>query len=267
MEIGGVVIDDTIMDCFNTLGITPTNNLCVIKGAYRSMVRLVHPDKIKSSGIGWSKEECQKAFDNLKKSYDYLITQFKYTDVPDYDIVYLQDEFNESLNETDFDISAFNRMFEQQKKPDYGYDEFSGGSYTEASDLKKVTSCNSKESKKVSHNIISLLPDNVENDSNYALLGQDRVETVENGNKTKLCGSDLDLVYGNNYETWEETHNRSFSKTNKYSLEQQFENMMLEREKKIELTKEEREKISVKERVELELDKKRKKRYNQTFLN
>ena len=61
---------------FDILGIEPTSDKYTISGAYKRMVLLVHPDKAKSNGLGWTDEQCQEAFQKIRKAYKTIIKSY-----------------------------------------------------------------------------------------------------------------------------------------------------------------------------------------------
>ena len=128
---GSVVLDKKVLDCFSTLGIEPTNNMCMIQRAYRDTVRMVHPDKIRHLGVEWTKDECRAAFENIRESYMYLKGQFNEIDLPDYDVIYLDEEYDTELKNSvvSFNLEEFNKEFTARRadEDDYatlGYPEF-----------------------------------------------------------------------------------------------------------------------------------------------
>lgn len=130
MRIGNCVLDERMMECYATLGIEPTGNLCEIQRAYRDSVRMVHPDRVAYRrdilGVRWSKEECEVAFNSIKAAYEYLRGQVMEIDIPDYDLVYNNDCDSSSAIGHNMSLEEFNRKFEEQHNKDTnGYQEYS----------------------------------------------------------------------------------------------------------------------------------------------
>ena len=119
-----VVVDKKVLDCFSVLGIEPTTNMCIIHRAYRDTVRMVHPDKVRHYGLHWTKDECQTAFNNIRESYTYLKSQFHEIDLPDYDVIYIDEEFNDEIKNSTvstFNVEEFNQNFIKNHKVDDDY--------------------------------------------------------------------------------------------------------------------------------------------------
>lgn len=112
MRIGNCVLDQRVLDCFSTLGLEPTGNMCEIQRAYRDSVRMVHPDRAAfRSGLAWTKEECEVAFGTIRDAYEYLRGQFMEVDLPDYDILYTND--CDLAGPNGISLEEFNKRFEE----------------------------------------------------------------------------------------------------------------------------------------------------------
>ena len=280
-SLNGVIVDEEMLNSFSTLGIEPTSNLCAIRGAYRNMARLVHPDKCIQMGLGWDASECRDAFNNIRDAHNYLISQFKYTDVPDYDIIYLDSEFDEAsrdqLSQPKFNCDEFNKKFISERNLDLecngenrGWPEFAntpkdGDLDKILEDKKKIRSVNCFESAsldepQVTHDIVQVLPFEIEKGGGYTILGED-VKEFTTGGVGGLCGSDLGSVYNNNMETWEKSAKGVCKKFDTgANIKDKYSEMLLEREN-LELNDEQVEKIKQREILNNLVEKKRIKRY------
>ena len=100
---------------FDVLGIEPTDDKRIIINAYRRMVLLVHPDKAKQNGLNWSPEQCNEAFNQIKKAYKTLKKDYDFRDAPDYDLPYEIEAFSSRKMK---DLDEFNKVFEERKNKD-----------------------------------------------------------------------------------------------------------------------------------------------------
>ena len=217
-----VVFDKKVLDCFSTLGIEPTNNMCMIHSAYRDTVRMVHPDKVRHFGLKWTNEECRTAFENIRESYIYLKGQFNEIDLPDYDIVYLDEEFD-ATSVVSFDLEEFNRQFTASQSvyaDDYaslGYSDFAckshlGLSVEDALDsLKRSRESISLRQEteapiRTRGQLMKYLPDALlaAPTMQHSIIG----ETVDDFTVGTTL-TDIRVAYENDYETWEETYEAS----------------------------------------------------------
>ena len=214
-----VVFDKKVLDCFSTLGIEPTNNMCMIHSAYRDTVRMVHPDKVRHFGLKWTNEVCRTAFENIRESYIYLKGQFNEIDLPDYDIVYLDEEFD-ATSVVSFDLEEFNRQFTASQSvyaDDYaslGYSDFAckshlGLSVEDALDsLKRSRESISLRQEteapiRTRGQLMKYLPDALlaAPTMQHSIIG----ETVDDFTVGTTL-TDIRVAYENDYETWEETY-------------------------------------------------------------
>lgn len=220
-----VVFDKKVLDCFSTLGIEPTNNMCMIHRAYRDTVRMVHPDKIRHLGLKWTNEECRTAFENIRESYIYLKGQFNEIDLPDYDVIYLDEEFDDELknNVVSFNLDEFNQQFNASQSvyaDDYaslGYSEFAcktqpGLSVEDALEsLKRSRESISLRQEteapiRTRGQLMKYLPDALlaAPTMQHSIIG----ETVDDFTMGATL-TDIRVAYENDYETWEETYEAS----------------------------------------------------------
>ena len=289
-----VVFDKKVLDCFSTLGIEPTNNMCLIQRAYRDTVRMVHPDKVRHLGVGWTKEECRAAFDNIRESYIYLKGQFNEIDLPDYDIVYLDEEFNTELKNTEqhFDLQEFNNQFTAKHKYDgddyafLGYSEFrtsrvDGRATLNAENIEEALEIMKKSrdipivaewTKPVARKtgqIMKYLPDAQLSSPTiqHSIIGE-TVNDFTMGNLT-----DIRMAYENDYETWEDTYRGVSTQSVAQSVAQcvegrpyETEGMLIaaiESRLKIEpLGEHELEQVKEKKRIEDDIERTRRRRAN-----
>lgn len=250
-----VVFDKKVLDCFSVLGIEPTTNMCIIHRAYRDTVRMVHPDKVRHYGLHWTKDECQTAFNNIRESYTYLKSQFHEIDLPDYDVIYIDEEFNDEIKNSTvstFNVEEFNKNFIKNHKVDddyvtMGYSDFDRDTAkpypstlcvdpsTRSVDQPDATLCvaleeliksrqevllppNGKErsTKKNDKQIMRYLPDALySSPTNYSVIGES-VEDFTTGPTGSMVGlTDINNAYGDDCDTWEETYWKNFPKTQK----------------------------------------------------
>ena len=286
IEINGVVVDQKILDCFSTLGLSPTGDMNSIQCHYRDMVRMVHPDRVRHMGLSWTKDECRDAFNSIRESYQYLKAQFGTVDVPDYDIIYLGEEFDEVMRQEDnvsnFDLDAFNKNFEAQNKDeddDYkkkGYQEFESIPLEKLDyGLEEEKLCRTiqdlpfgpKERPQVKNEMQLMLPSTILPPSGS--MGMVLGETVGDFS-TDSC-SDLRKVYGENYETWEETAKGDEKMNAKYrddeSIKSRLDTMLEERGKDIKLTKGEKVSIDLQWKMDKAVENTRRQRYEKRLIN
>ena len=302
MKIDGIVVDTKMKDCFGTLGIEPTSNLNLIKCAYKDMIMMVHPDRIRRSGLKWTKDECNMAFNNVRSSYKYLISQFSSVDLPDFDVLYSVGEFDEGENERFFDIEKFNRDFDNLKKEkndvDYnrgykkferdvddvvvpsdhpiGKDEFDDALDEEqlCREIEKTYVIDDFNKEKCeSHTLMKQLPDCRDEVFGFSILGDspENFEGVSSSNGVSY--SDLNQVFGTNHEFWEKTISQDDKILKKFInnnelLNKRLQNFIKERNNvdSIKLTVDDYKKINDKKRINLEKEEKRHVRYTEQRL-
>ena len=301
MKIDEIVVDEKMKECFGTLGIEPTSNINLIKCAYKDMIMMVHPDRIRRSGLKWTKDECNMAFNNVRNCYKYLISQFSSVDLPDFDILYSVDDFDEDTNERFFDIEKFNRDFENLKKEsnnvnDIGYKKFERdvGDVVVPSDdpiekdkfddaLNEEKLCREIEEKYViddfnmekceSHTLMKQLPDYRDKVFGFSILG-DSAENFEGVSSSNgVSYSDLNQVFGTNYEFWEKTISQDDKILKKFInndelLNKRLQNFIKERNSvdSIKLTVDDYKKINDKKRINLKKEEERHARYTEQRL-
>jgi len=237
---------------FDILGIEKTDDKYIISGAYRRMILLVHPDKVKSSGLNWTTAQCNEAFNKIRGAYKTIIKSYNFVDMPDYDLKYSEENMEAITKESFKNIKDFNTRFEKHKlkeeKEGYldpyqtnGYSEF-GRTIKNTNDLKNKLSKEYKVSKKLetrrqkqlirhkpeimnsgSSNIFEFGLSNVD-DFGFSSIGK---------SSNSLMGADLSQVH-NNDENWESSIQRNKKDYEKYnntgSLQNDVERIKSERE-------------------------------------
>jgi curved DNA-binding protein CbpA len=78
--------------CFEILGVKPTDSMEHIETVYKKLIIVLHPDKAITSEarkLGWTEEEKNEAFENVRKAYKILKSQsHNFRKVPDYNVNY-----------------------------------------------------------------------------------------------------------------------------------------------------------------------------------
>ena len=235
---------------FDILGIEPTDDKRIIINAYREMVLLVHPDKAKQNGLNWSPEQCNEAFNQIKKAYKTLKKDYNFRDAPDYDLPYEIEAFSSQKMK---DLDQFNNLFEQKKQKDItegmgdpysvGYSDFdrplnlSEDEYIELN-LGKLPN-NNTPPKKTKTEIINFKENGLNNVNNHYEFGMSKIDdfSFDFGSKgSTLSGTDISQVHQNN-EYWGISVSRDKKLVEKYNDESMdFDKRMrgLERERSIE---------------------------------
>lgn len=219
---------------FQLLGIEPTNNIHEIKSAYKRMLLMIHPDK--ASKIKWTKEEKNEAFRKIRKAYKTIIKDYKFHDVPDYDIEYNVDnedmfqnksEILEYRNNFKHDIKEFNKMFDKKKQKDQEMgmeDPYSRG----------YVDFNRKHSENIEHQLTKEYKPKPKSSKSHKLVHRNSLEhnysngtyefgltnvgdfSVKNNSKNGLLGSDISQVFDDT-EIWEMSAMRNDKLKNKYN--------------------------------------------------
>lgn len=234
---------------FQILGIEPTLNKAEVTCAYRRMILLIHPDKIRNSKINWSSKERNEAFNKIRKAYKTILKEYTFNDLPDYDIQY--EDLQKDDNPITFinNIDKFNEEFDNQKKqlhyqeslgPEHiGYKEFNRKTMDlkgYSDELKKTYKPKKvKELKK--HQLVSHKPQVAPVQKNYFEFGLSSIDDYGIGktsskglNSSSLVGSDLSHVYNNN-DTWENSAYRLKKKFNdESSLQGRLNSLNMERD-------------------------------------
>ena len=293
---GSVVLDKKVLDCFSTLGIEPTNNMCMIQRAYRDTVRMVHPDKIRHLGVEWTKDECRAAFENIRESYMYLKGQFNEIDLPDYDVIYLDEEYDTELKNSvvSFNLEEFNKEFTARRadEDDYatlGYPEFGTAQSADATKGGRAQSADAKNSAENIEDALECLKKSRESIAQYkptrsrgqlmkylpdALLAAPTIqysiigETVNDfSNFSKSATlTDIRLAYENDYETWEETYRASSAAPSETDVVDLLAAAIDARAKLEPLSKDDLMQIEEKKRIEDDIERTRRKRAELRFL-
>lgn len=193
-----------------------------IQCAYRHMIKMIHPDKIRHSGFKWTLDEQKEAYHQCRKAYLKLMEPFKEINVPDYEIEY-EDFFDDSLKSSSslsssppFDIDTFNKEFELQHEKIV---------HEGMEDPLRIGGW-----KKIDKN-----PKNGQEDDDtiqYTLLGlkDTPLLTTRVSNKNSIVGTDIQTVYYREKE-FEVLDNRERDTSPNNSLQKEVEERILEREK------------------------------------
>ena len=290
---GSVVLDKKVLDCFSTLGIEPTNNMCMIQRAYRDTVRMVHPDKIRHLGVEWTKDECRAAFENIRESYMYLKGQFNEIDLPDYDVIYLDEEYDTELKNSvvSFNLEEFNKEFTARRadEDDYatlGYPEFgraqsadatkggTKGTKNSAENIEDALECLKKSRESIAQykptrsrgQLMKYLPDALlaAPTIQYSIIGE-TVNDFSNFSKSATL-TDIRLAYENDYETWEETYRASSAAPSETDVVDLLAAAIAARAKLEPLSKDDLMQIEEKKRIEDDIERTRRKRAELRFL-
>jgi len=286
---GSVVLDKKVLDCFSTLGIEPTNNMCMIQRAYRDTVRMVHPDKIRHLGVEWTKDECRAAFENIRESYMYLKGQFNEIDLPDYDVIYLDEEYDTELKNSvvSFNLEEFNKEFTARRadEDDYatlGYPEFgtkggraqSADTKNSAENIEDALECLKKSRESIAQykptrsrgQLMKYLPDALlaAPTIQYSIIGE-TVNDFSNFSKSATL-TDIRLAYENDYETWEETYRASSAAPSETDVVDLLAAAIDARAKLEPLSKDDLMQIEEKKRIEDDIERTRRKRAELRFL-
>lgn len=99
------------------LGVSEHASRHEIQCAYRTLLRLLHPDKIRHSGFTWSEDEQREAYHQCREAYRSLMEPFDEINVPDYDLEY-EDVFAEdsAVTQPSFDVDQFNKNFDAHQE-------------------------------------------------------------------------------------------------------------------------------------------------------
>ena len=153
-------------DPYTLLGVTPDTPIEDINAIYKQLLMVLHPDKgitEDAQRLGWTTEEKNKAFRQIRNAYKVILKTRKETDFPDYNLdYYINEEFsqqhgldrlNMTQQDTDperFSINKFNQNFateqEYHEKQGFadpfsqGYNEFGGSRDFHSTDKIKMPS-------------------------------------------------------------------------------------------------------------------------------
>ena len=239
---------------FDILGIKETDDKYVISGAYKRMILMVHPDKAKSNGLNWTKEQCEEAFSNIRKAYKTIIRDYNFIDMPEYNLDYAltsidtiqPNYYNNSIGSTQQErIKSFNSAFEKHKVKDEqsGYaDPYKTGGYSNFGRDTTLTQDQLKKKLNKEYETKVTLPGSSQrttkggrvakqriikhqrphgigsrNDAHeFGLTNVDDYGFVNNSKSANmLLGSDLSQVH-NDSETWETSVRRNKKLYNKF---------------------------------------------------
>jgi len=238
---------------YDILGIEPTSDKYAISGAYKRMILLVHPDKAKSNGLGWTKDQCQEAFGKIRKAYKTIVRDLNFTDMPDYNLDY-DNNAVDRLDVGDFkkckNVAEFNKLYTAQRTAEMrdgyvdaysiGYDKFNrpaDDNKTKILLTKEYSpSASEHKAKKTRNKMVkhTQMKSLASSDSEYE-LGLTTVDDFSfkgGGSKNGLMGSDLSQVH-EEFENWDVSVSRNPELYKKYNttrdLDKEIEDRILER--------------------------------------
>lgn len=213
---------------YEILGVKPTDSITEIKRVYHKYLMLLHPDK---RTIGMTESEQTRYLQEIKQAYQRIIAERKESNYPDYNINYnLEDglKIHGNLDPKNFNPDKFNTAFEKVSEHARksgvdpfakGYEQFSSGkNYNQSGTVTAPTYTTSDISVETRHEfierdtengqLIAYRPETVDlygSGLQYEELGLTQVEnfSTSTSGKGSIVGSDLQQVYGKNYEFWE----------------------------------------------------------------
>lgn len=253
---------------YEILGVNPDDSIDEINAIYKKLVINLHPDKglnEEAIKMGWTIEDKNRAFRQVRKAYKTILKSRKESDCPDYNIdYYINEEFTQThrldrlgMTKADttpdnFNINKFNRGYEAEMKYheqhgfsdpySRGYNEFDTGKDYNSNEKIKMpvradidVTKNPKLAKAPMKNgqIIRHVPKDqasfgMEPNGSYAELGITNIQdfSMTMDCKGGICGSDLMAVYGQNTENWEDSVARDRNLYSKYNDETRIDKKM-----------------------------------------
>lgn len=243
---------------YDVLGVSKDNSIDEINAVYKRLVIMLHPDKqmtAEALKMGWSVEEKNQAFREVRKAYQTILKTRKESNFPDYNIDYFINEEFSQQNALDrmgmtqeeargeFNADRFNDNFKKEQSYhehqgfndpfSRGYNEFSTGKNFNSSD--KIT-MPVRSDIEVSKNPILSKPEMVNGKivryvpkdtasvglaptGGFMELGVTVIDdfSMTMDCKGGICGSDLMSVYGQNNENWEDSVARDEKLYKKYN--------------------------------------------------
>lgn len=221
---------------YQILGVQESDSTGQITATYHTMVKMLHPDRgltIEARRLGWTDEEKNVAYMAVQDAYKTIMNERKVQkNMPDFNIDYevpgnFVNNMHEQLDPKNFDSSAFNNFFEQEKENHIknGFqDPFSRGysmfGNTEEHDLIRkgqsrpdvsVTINPERVPHKMNNNGALIKYNYMENNINFNSgipsmeIGVANVEDFTVNIGSGLTGTDLMSVYGQNNEYWEDS--------------------------------------------------------------
>ncbi len=239
---------------YDTLGVKETDSLAHINKVYKDFMMLLHPDKsntAEAKSLRMSPEEKFKYLQLIRKAYKQILNVRKEQKFPDYNVEYEIDEDvkinlrHTGLTEEDaknFNQDKFNKKFSQAQTRDRkagmddpfnrGYGDFAAGKDFNQTGKVSLPSYNpdiSVETPKTfarpdmkDNRLVEYIPEAAA----FANVGISHQElgltsisdfSIAPSGKSGIIGSDLNSVYGQNFENWEETVKRDSHLSSKYN--------------------------------------------------
>lgn len=240
---------------YEILGVRESDSLAQINKVYKDFMRILHPDKIhtqEAKSLNMSPEEKFRYLQLIRKAYKQIVEFRKEQNYPDYNIEYeIQEDVkinikHSGLTEDDaknFSSNKFNQHFNQAMERDRkagmndpfsrGYNEFSEGKNFDSSGKISMPSYSPDISVEPSktfarpnmkdNRLVEYLPQAASFSNTGGLhhqeLGLTTIQdfSIAPTGKCGIIGSDLNSVYGQNYENWEETVKRDAQLSAKYN--------------------------------------------------
>jgi hypothetical protein len=226
----------------------------------------------------------------------YLKGQFNEIDLPDYDVIYLDEEYDTELKNSvvSFNLEEFNKEFTARRadEDDYatlGYPEFgtaqsadatfggraqSADTKNSAENIEDALECLKKSRESIAQykptrsrgQLMKYLPDALlaAPTIQYSIIGE-TVNDFSNFSKSATL-TDIRLAYENDYETWEETYRASSAAPSETDVVDLLAAAIDARAKLEPLSKDDLMQIEEKKRIEDDIERTRRKRAELRFL-
>jgi curved DNA-binding protein CbpA len=228
---------------YEILGVSENDSIEHINSVYKNFLIYLHPDKSNlNKDLNMSYEEKVEYLNIIKSAYKQILETRKESKYPDYKIDYVIDgDLRINIkNDIKFDSTfntKFNEVFEKAREQDKkagmddpfnrGYDEFSSNKDYNNTNKVIMPSYNPdikiEKPKKIKENkIIEYVPDGLSYNNfinNNQELGLSSINdfSMSTDGKCAIYGSDLNKVYGDNNELWEDTVKRDSFLSSKYN--------------------------------------------------
>jgi curved DNA-binding protein CbpA len=242
---------------YDILGVKESDSLDSINIVYKDFMMLLHPDKSNTKearSLDMSTEEKFQYLQLIRKAYKSILGVRKEMNYPDYNLKYEVEEdvrinigtgstkhnlTREDANRTD--MNKFNTVFSESQKRDKksgmedpysrGYEKFSGKDFNRegkitaqsyANNIPIETPSSFRVPDMKDNRLMEYIPESAELSSisiGHQELGITSVSnfSMTTSGKGSLAGTDLDSVYGQNFENWEDTIKRDTSMSSRFS--------------------------------------------------
>lgn len=233
---------------FEILGIDETSDKRIVSSAYRRMLLLIHPDKIRENKLGWTERQRLEAFEKIREAYKTIVRDYNFEDMPTEDPQY-NEESIDKMDNRDFkncrSVKEFNILYEKKKQNDeksgfndpftHGYKDFNRPTDDKETEMLLTKKYKIKKKKNAGkpHKIVKFNPSGVVNDTSFHEFGLTNIDDysfADNNTKNGLGGSDLSHVHSD-YKNWDDSVDlRVHNKYNKLTdLGTKLEDVMTER--------------------------------------